>query len=478
VLNRILLVCLDGIALVAALWLGPNLVLLGNPSAMPAGMPSLMSLATPNPMLPSGLALALAWIGSIHAASGYDTDKMTSTPRMLNATIRAGVAVLVFMMALQFARQDATWSRSVILSFAAISTLTVALSRTIFLTIQRHLPQSTTRHKVAIIGAGERAVLVGNRIHNFEHGRWDLAGYITPIAGTDMFSVPPERLIGRVTDLTSLTEKFGLEAVILATPNLNCEEHMVLAVKASQIGVRVLQVPDTWGLANPRLELATVGDMELVDLTSLSYPTHGATLKRALDLLFVIAGGALLSPIFLAVALAIRLSEGKPVVYTQQRSGKGGESFPMYKFRSMVVDAEHQRRDLQPANESDGVLFKIKKDPRVTPLGGWLRKWSIDELPQIVNVLKGEMNLVGPRPLPIADLEGIESNPELMYWFTQRSKVKPGITGSWQVTERGSLKTEDMVRLDIEYIQNWSLTSDLVLLIRTIPALIHGRDSH
>jgi exopolysaccharide biosynthesis polyprenyl glycosylphosphotransferase len=478
VLNRILLLCLDGLSLVAALWLGPALVHLLNPAAMPAGMPSLLNLATPNPVLPSGIALALAWMGSIHAAGGYDTEKMTSTPRMLNATIKAGVAVLVFMMALKFALQDATWSRSVILSFTAISMLTVALSRMIFLTIQRHLPQSTEVHKVAIIGVGERAAQVGNRIYNFEHGRWDLSGYITPIAGTDMFVVPPEQMIGQVTDLASLTERLGLEAVILATPKLNCEEHMVLAVKASRLGVRVLQVPDTWGIANPRMELTTVGDMELVDLTSLSYPSHGATLKRALDLILVIVGGTLLIPIFLTVALAIRLSEGKPVVYTQNRSGKGGESFSMYKFRSMVVDAEHLRRDLQPANESDGVLFKIKEDPRITPLGRWLRKWSIDELPQIVNVLKGEMNLVGPRPLPVADLEGIESDPELMYWFTQRSKVKPGITGSWQVAERGSLRTQDMVRLDIEYIQNWSLTSDLVLLIRTIPALIHGRESH
>ena len=477
-LNRILLVCLDGLALVAALWLGPALVHTLNPGALPAGMPSVLSLAIPNPVLPSGIALAVVWIGSIHGASGYDTEKMTSMPRMLNATIKAGVAVLVFMMALQFALRDTTWSRSVILSFATMSALSVALARTIYLTIQRHLPQSTVLHKVAIIGVGERAALVGKRIHNFEHGRWDLSGYITAVAGTDLFAVPPDRMIGQVTDLESLTERYGIEAVILATPKLNCEEHMVLAVKASRIGVRVLQVPDTWGIANPRMELATVGDMELVDLTSLSYPSHGATLKRALDLILVIVGGAILSPIFLAVALAIRLSDGTPVVYAQQRSGKGGESFSMYKFRSMVVDAEHQRPSLQPANESDGILFKIKKDPRITPLGRWLRKWSIDELPQIVNVLKGEMNLVGPRPLPVADLDGIESDPELMYWFTQRSKVKPGITGSWQVAERGSLKTEDMVRLDIQYIQNWSLTADIVLLIRTIPALIHGRESH
>jgi len=454
------------------------LIVYVNPSAMPAGMPSFMSLIAPNPVLPSGIALLLAWVGSIHAVDGYDTEKMNTTPRMLNASIKAGVAVLVFMMAMGFARHNATWARSVVLSFAIASTVSVSLVRIFFLNIQRFMPPSQVFHRVAIIGVGERAAMVGKRIQSLPRKPWDLAGYITPIAGTDMFAVPPEKMIGQVTDLAHLAESTGLEAVILATPRLNCEEHMTLAVKASRIGVRVLQIPDTWGIANPRMELTNVGDMEMLDLTALAYPSHGATLKRALDLTLVILGGAVLSPVFLAVAVAIRLSDGGPVLYTQNRSGKGGEGFPMYKFRSMVVDAEHQRSSLQPENESDGVLFKIKEDPRITPLGRWLRKWSIDELPQIVNVLKGEMNLVGPRPLPMADLAGIESDPELMYWFTQRSRVKPGITGSWQVTERGSLKTEDMVRLDIEYIQHWSLALDFVLLARTIPALMHGRESH
>ena len=129
-------------------------------------------------------------------------------------------------------------------------------------------------------------------------------------------------------------------------------------------------------------------------------------------------------------------------------------------------------------NDSGGVLFKMREDPRVTSIGKRLRRWSIDELPQILNVLKGDMNLVGPRPLPFDDVKNIERNAELTYWFSQRSKVKPGITGTWQVSDRRDLKMEDMVRLDIDYIQNWSIWGDILLLIRTIPAVLRGRGSH
>jgi lipopolysaccharide/colanic/teichoic acid biosynthesis glycosyltransferase len=147
----------------------------------------------------------------------------------------------------------------------------------------------------------------------------------------------------------------------------------------------------------------------------------------------------------------------------------------MYKFRSMVEGADKLRPALEMANEAEGVLFKIEADPRITPIGLWIRRWSIDEIPQLINVLKGEMNLVGPRPLPVDDIQRLGENVELQYWFTQRSKVKPGITGTWQVSNRDSLKMEDMVRLDIDYIQHWNFFSDLAILIRTIPAVFKGR---
>ena len=157
------------------------------------------------------------------------------------------------------------------------------------------------------------------------------------------------------------------------------------------------------------------------------------------------------------------------------RTGRGGRTFDFYKFRSMVVGADKLKADLAAQNETDGRLFKIKRDPRITPIGRFIRTFSIDELPQLLNVLRGEMNLVGPRPLPAEDMAGIEHDDEMRYWFEQRGKVNPGITGMWQVMGRSDLGFAEMVRHDIYYIQNGSLWLDLQILVKTIPAVFKGR---
>jgi len=475
--TRLLLPLLDAFAVLGSLWLAQWVAHGLNPAAMPAGTATLVELMGPNPILPSGLALSVAWLGSLKATGGYDPLRMTSVARMLSAGFKSGASTLVFMMALHFALRGSTWARTTVLVFAGISTINVAMLRSLFFQIQSHLPSTLRDRRVAIVGTGEGACSMTERIHLYGHKTWTLAGFITPSAGTDFMAVNPTQVLGQLLDLAELVEQHAFEVVVIATDKLNREEHLILSTEASKLGVRVLQAPETWGVANPKPELAALGSLQLVDLTALTYPSEGAVLKRALDLVLVSIGGLLLVPLLLPIALLIRLSDGGPALFTQSRAGKGGVTFPMFKFRSMVVDAESQRDDLQTANESDGVLFKLKEDPRVTPLGRWLRRWSIDELPQLLNVLRGDMNLVGPRPLPVADLAGIERDPELMYWFTQRSKVKPGITGTWQVAKRGSLKMDDMIRLDIDYIQGWSLSADLVLLLRTIPAVTRRREA-
>ncbi|MFN9973685.1 MAG: sugar transferase, partial [Phycisphaerae bacterium] len=185
-----------------------------------------------------------------------------------------------------------------------------------------------------------------------------------------------------------------------------------------------------------------------------------------------------LLPLLLAVALSIKLSDGGPVLYTSKRVGRGGRTFDFFKFRSMVVDADRRKDELRAHNEADGRLFKMRNDPRVTPIGRFIRKYSIDELPQLLNVVRGEMNLVGPRPLPAEDLAGIEHDAEMRYWFEQRGKVNPGITGMWQVAGRSDLGFTEMVRLDISYIQNWSFWLDVQILLKTIPAVLRGRGAH
>ncbi|MGW6564855.1 sugar transferase [Streptomyces sp. NPDC054975] len=194
--------------------------------------------------------------------------------------------------------------------------------------------------------------------------------------------------------------------------------------------------------------------------------------KRVLDVVLALLALILLSPILLVAACAVKLSSPGPVSYPQERVGRDGKHFRMFKFRSMCVDAERQRSAYLDLNESTGPLFKIRRDPRITPVGRVLRKWSIDELPQLLNVIHGEMSLVGPRP-PLPE-ECAHYGPR--EW--QRLLVKPGITCIWQVSGRSDVEFAEQVRMDLDYIDNWNLLLDLTLLVRTVPAVLQHRGAY
>jgi lipopolysaccharide/colanic/teichoic acid biosynthesis glycosyltransferase len=185
-----------------------------------------------------------------------------------------------------------------------------------------------------------------------------------------------------------------------------------------------------------------------------------------------LGGLLLLSPLFLAVAVAIRLGSPGPILFRQKRIGADGSVFICYMFRSMYEDAERRQAELETMNEADGPVFKIKDDPRVTPAGRLLRRWSIDELPQLVNVLKGEMSLVGPRPLPVRDFHRMEETHK------RRLEAVPGMTGYWQISGRSNLSFEEMVRLDLYYIENWSLSFDVKIILRTLGAVVRREGAY
>jgi lipopolysaccharide/colanic/teichoic acid biosynthesis glycosyltransferase len=194
--------------------------------------------------------------------------------------------------------------------------------------------------------------------------------------------------------------------------------------------------------------------------------------KRLIDLIGSAVGLVLFAPIALAIAIAIKLDSKGPIFYAQERVGLNRRRFPAYKFRTMVVGADRLQADLEHLNEAEGPVFKIQNDPRVTRLGYWLRRLSLDELPQLVNVLLGDMSLVGPRPLPVRDVNRID-----VRWHKRRFSVKPGITCLWQINSREP-KFDEWIRSDMEYIDNWSLALDLKILAKTIPAVISGQGAH
>jgi exopolysaccharide biosynthesis polyprenyl glycosylphosphotransferase len=212
-----------------------------------------------------------------------------------------------------------------------------------------------------------------------------------------------------------------------------------------------------------------------IPLLRLNYPALDGTqrtLKRAADVVGSLVGLAVLSPILLSVALLVRLTSSGPILFRQKRVGVDEKVFIFYKFRSMYEDAEQRQKELESRNEAAGAVFKMKDDPRVTPVGRLLRRWSIDELPQLVNVLKGEMSLVGPRPLPVRDFQLMEEAHK------RRLGAVPGMTGYWQINGRSNLSFEEMVRLDLYYIENWSLSFDVKIILRTLSAVLRHEGAY
>ena len=222
-------------------------------------------------------------------------------------------------------------------------------------------------------------------------------------------------------------------------------------------------------VAGPRMHIRPLMGFPLLHVEEPHFTGWRRVVKRATDLLLASVGLVVLAPVMFGIAAVVKLHDGGPVIFRQTRVGRGGQLFTMLKFRSMVIDAENRKATLIARNEGNGGLFKLRDDPRITPVGKILRDFSLDELPQLFNVLAGSMSLVGPRPHLAAELAQMPSEA------SRRSLVTPGLTGLWQVSGRSNLEGDDAIRLDLRYVENWSLALDLLILWRTIFAVLARR---
>jgi len=286
----------------------------------------------------------------------------------------------------------------------------------------------------------------------------------------DPFLLPPDiagRFLGSVDTLHDLLLNHVVDEIFIAVPMRSCYDLAQQAVTlAEEAGVRIVCLNDQYDLVHGKLlrQRAAL----FLELAPKDEMRAGAeALKRGLDIMASLLGLVLLAPTFLVIACAIKLTSPGPVFFVQQRYGYRRRRFPMWKFRSMVPNASELMAQLESKNEASGPIFKIKDDPRITPLGRFLRRTSLDELPQLWNVLLGDMSLVGPRPMSLRDVSLFE-HAQLM----RRFSVRPGMTGMWQVTGRGTLSFDQWIKLDFSYIDQWSLTLDLKILARTVPAVL------
>ncbi|MGH8978685.1 MAG: sugar transferase [Acidimicrobiia bacterium] len=318
--------------------------------------------------------------------------------------------------------------------------------------------------RVIVVGANEEGRAIGEMLRVVPRLGYDVVGFVDDVSSSNGITV-----LGSTADTLEIVQANRAEGVIVATTSLDIETSNRLVRELMDAGVHVELSSSLRDIASDRLLVRPLGEFPVVYLEPVRNHGWRAFAKRTFDIVF--AGGLLilLSPLLALIAIAVKLGSRGPVFFSQQRVGRGGRIFTIHKFRTMVVDAEARLPDLMSFNEADGPLFKMRDDPRVTRVGRVLRRASLDELPQLVNVVRGQMSMVGPRPaLPI---EAAQWEPKLR----QRLRVRPGVTGMWQVNGRSNASFNSYGRLDLYYVDNWSLIADIGIILKTGPSVLRRK---
>jgi exopolysaccharide biosynthesis polyprenyl glycosylphosphotransferase len=323
-------------------------------------------------------------------------------------------------------------------------------------------------------GYRRRAVLVGSGRHIEDVAHALLDEVHAPVQMVGFISLTPRpdnglRSLGPIEDLPAVLDHHRVDEVIIADPDFPEERAVELVDQCHRRGVTVRIAPSTMEILVHRAEFVPGASVPLFELRPPVFDGFDYVLKRSFDFVVSLVLLVLLSPLLALISVAVAASSRGPVLYRSMRPGIGGESFACLKFRTMRSGSDQSQADLESLNEATGALFKIRDDPRLTRVGRFLRNYSLDELPQLLNVLTGSMSLVGPRPLPQRDFEQLEE------WHKKRYLVLPGITGLWQVSGRSDLDFDDLVRLDFLYLERWSIGLDLAILFKTVPAVLSRR---
>ena len=318
--------------------------------------------------------------------------------------------------------------------------------------------------RTLLIGAARECANLANRAAFAPRGDHLVLGVV------DTAATPSSRALGGLSDLPTLIQEHGVESVVICGHLSDTELHDVVE-QSITAGCHVFSVPRTFEVAGVQPSVVWKRGQPLVELTAQTLKAQQFAIKRVADLVGATVGLLVLAPVLLAIAAVIKLDSHGPVIFRHRRIGTGGRPFFMLKFRTMVDGAEALRPSLAHLNHSgDPRFFKIPNDPRISRVGGWLRRWSLDELPQLWNVLRGEMSLVGPRPFPESDFM------EYQVHHFARLGAKPGITGLWQVNGRSDIVAfEEVVALDTKYVQDWSLLLDIKILLKTVPAVVRRK---
>jgi exopolysaccharide biosynthesis polyprenyl glycosylphosphotransferase len=399
------------------------------------------------------LAIILpTWAILLPLFSVYSNVKLRPLDQILKLTKAIVIAWLVMATAVSLSNNDAETyasSRGILVLTLVINYVVLVSSRILMIRLKR--PSALDVRHVAVVGYGKQAHDLARKIE--EEGRW---GYkLVGVFGRD--------------DVKSLVKRGGIDEIIIVADKGSLEDFTDTFVFCEQLGITTRIVLNFFPHAISRVEFHQFEGFPLLSFSTA--PTNEALLlvRRVMDIIVAVLLGIPALFVTLPCAILIKLTSKGPALFKQQRCGLNGRVFTMYKLRSMVNSAEQLRVEIEGLNEMDGPVFKSSRDPRITAMGRFIRRFSIDELPQLYNVLRGEMSLVGPRPPLPEEVACYE------HWQRRRLSMKPGLTCLWQISGRNEVSFQDWMKLDLSYIDNWSLLLDLKILLKTVPTVLTGK---
>ena len=419
------------------------------------------------------LVLPLLWTLTLRVFGAYEWRFLGTGPDEFRRVLNAGLSLTGALALISYAVNNELSRLYLVISMQVIVVLDLVVRMSLRKRLHWLRRKGLCMSTVVAVGH-ESAVgqLVCELRREPHHGLQVIAACLAGESGADTVAGVP--VVGHLEDAASVVRNLNAGTVaVLSCPEMDGVKLRTLAWELEKTGTDLCVAPALLDVAGPRTTVRPTAGMTLlhVDHPQLSGPRQ--VVKDLFDRSAAAFGLCVLAPLMLGIAAIIKLSDNGPALFTQTRVGKGGETFKIYKFRTMVVNAEALLSEVREENESEGgVLFKIRKDPRITAIGAKLRKSSLDELPQLINVLKGEMSLVGPRPaLP-------EEAAKYADHVRRRFVVKPGLTGMWQVNGRSELSWDESVRMDLRYVENWSFALDLQILWKTVSVMLHGSGAY
>jgi exopolysaccharide biosynthesis polyprenyl glycosylphosphotransferase len=418
------------------------------------------------------LGLPLLWMAALWLAGAYDVRFIGTGSDEFRKVLSAGVGLTAAIALFSYAINLELSRGYVVIALPSVTFLD--LTSRYAMRKRLHRRRRDGRYMLSVVAVGHElsvAGLVNELRRERYHGLKVVGACLAQPSDCDEVAGVP--VYGGLDDISTAVKAYGADTVaVLACPEMDGIRLRSLAWELEKSGTDLCVSPALLDVAGPRTTIRPTAGLTLLHVDHPQLSGLRLVGKGLFDRCVAATALMLLSPLMIALALSIRLSDGGPAFFRQVRVGRDGRWFQIYKFRTMVVDAELQKEDLLAAYKKDHVLFKLRKDPRVTAIGAHLRRWSIDELPQLVNVLRGQMSLVGPRP---AVPDEVAKYAEHVH---RRLVVKPGMTGLWQVNGRSDLSWEESVRLDLRYVENWSFTLDLQILWKTISALLRGSGAY